>query len=532
VLAKSGEAIVSAFSLSLEVLFQDKPHSLSDCQDRIPGRYCMLFNSWEFACFFPLVTLLYFALPHSWRWMLLVAASCWFYACFVPSYLLILGATIVVDYAAGIAMETHPRYKRPILWASILSNAGFLFFFKYFNFVNANVTWLTDLLGVHNPIRNLDILLPIGLSFHTFQAMSYTIEVYRGAQSAERHFGIYALYVVFYPQLVAGPIERPQNMLHQFHERHSFDDRGATNGLRLMLWGAFKKIVIADRLAVPVEAYFGHPSDHHGLAPVVASILFAFQIYCDFSGYCDIALGAAEVMGFRLMQNFNRPYFARSIDDFWRRWHISLSTWFRDYVYVPLGGSRVGVGRWIRNILIVFMLSGLWHGANWTYVAWGGLHATYLIVGRATRQFREAAAVWIGFAKWPRVQAAYQMCITFLLVSLAWVFFRAQTLAQASMICRSLIGGVWATLRTLTLHGRASFDTGVTALFTSPSEQFVCFGLIGGLVVIEGLQGTASFSEWLARWPWTVRWAAYQTATVAIILLGSLETRQFIYFQF
>ncbi len=254
----------------------------------------MLFNSWQFAVFFPLVTLLYFAIPHAWRWRLLLAASCWFYACFVPMYLLILGVTIFVDYSAGILMERHPQHKQPILWVSIVSNVGFLAFFKYFNFVNANVTWLASSLGLHNPVGALDILLPMGLSFHTFQAMSYTIEVYRGAQPAERHFGIYALYVMFYPQLVAGPIERPQNMLHQFRERHNFDEPRVTAGLRLMLWGAVKKIVIADRLVLPVGVYFSHPSGYHGLAPLVAVTLFAFQIYCDFSGYCDIALGARK----------------------------------------------------------------------------------------------------------------------------------------------------------------------------------------------------------------------------------------------
>ena len=426
----------------------------------------MLFNSWQFACFFPLVTLLYFASPHAWRWVLLLSASCWFYACFVPAYILILGATIVVDYFAGILIERYPCRKRPILWTSILSNVGFLFFFKYFNFVNANVTWVTGSLGLHNPVGTLDILLPIGLSFHTFQAMSYTIEVYRGAQPAERHIGIYALYVMFYPQLVAGPIERPQNMLHQFRERHAFDEQRVTAGLRLMLWGAIKKIVIADRLALPVGIYFSHPSDHHGLAPVVAVTLFAFQIYCDFSGYCDIALGAAQVMGFRLMTNFDRPYFARSIGQFWRRWHISLSTWFRDYVYVPLGGSRVAPVCSARNTLIVFMLSGLWHAANWTYVAWGGLHGLYLIFGRATERLRLQCAELTGFASWPRLLAAWQTLVTFSLVCLGWVFFRASNVSQAWFICRNLVEGIWFVIRAFARHGGRNLDTGVSALFT------------------------------------------------------------------
>src|SRR5678815_1064118 len=227
--------------------------------------------------------------------------------------------------------------------------------------------------GISNPVPFLKIILPIGLSFHTFQAMSYTIEVYRGNQKAERNFGIYALYVMFYPQLVAGPIERPQNLLHQFYENHKFDYERVVNGLKLILWGFFKKLVIADRLALYVGAVYNNPTHHTGLSFIMATIFFAFQIYCDFSGYSDIAIGAAKVMGFKLMTNFNRPYFARSISEFWKRWHISLSTWFKDYLYISLGGNRVSVPRWYFNLFIVFLVSGLWHGANWTYIIWGCL---------------------------------------------------------------------------------------------------------------------------------------------------------------
>jgi D-alanyl-lipoteichoic acid acyltransferase DltB (MBOAT superfamily) len=282
---------------------------------------------------------------------------------FVPVYILILGGTIIIDYYAGILLENTEGKKRKVfLIASLIANIGVLAVFKYYNFLNNNLSVLLNSFGYKNSIPNLGILLPIGLSFHTFQAMSYTIEVYRRKQKAERHFGIYALYVMFYPQLVAGPIERPQNMLHQFYEKHYFDFERIIDGLKLMLWGLFIKLVIADRLAIFVNAVYNNPEKHSGLTLAIATIFFAFQIYCDFSGYSNIAIGAARVMGFKLMTNFNRPYFSRSIAEFWKRWHISLSTWFSDYLYIPLGGNRVSVPRWYFNLFFVFLVSGLWHG--------------------------------------------------------------------------------------------------------------------------------------------------------------------------
>ena len=332
----------------------------------------MLFNSINFIFFFIIVTFLYFALKHKYRWFLLLGSSCYFYMAFVPIYILILGFTIVIDYFAGIFLETsRGKKKRLFLLASLIANIGVLCIFKYYNFLNTNLSILLHGAGYQNPIPYLSILLPIGLSFHTFQAMSYTIEVYRGNQKAERNFGIYALYVMFYPQLVAGPIERPQNLIHQFYEKHTFDYSRVVAGLKLMLWGLFKKIVIADRLAIYVNAVYNNPTHHSGITLILATVFFAFQIYCDFSGYSDIAIGAAKIMGFKLMTNFNRPYFSRNISEFWKRWHISLSTWFKDYLYISLGGRRVSIPRWYFNLLFVFLVSGLWHGANWTFLIWG-----------------------------------------------------------------------------------------------------------------------------------------------------------------
>lgn len=289
----------------------------------------MLFNSLHFLCFFVIVTTFYFVLPHRYRWFNLLIASCYFYMAFVPAYILILGGTIIVDYVAGIYIEKSTGYRRKfLLMSSLVANIGVLAVFKYYNFLNQNLSLLLQSVGWSNSLPYLSMLLPIGLSFHTFQAMSYTIEVYRGNQRAERHLGIYALYVLFYPQLVAGPIERPQHILHQFYEKHTFDYVNVTNGLKRMAWGLFKKVVIADRLAMAVNTVYDNPTAFVGMPLIVATVCFAFQIYCDFSGYSDIAIGAAQVMGFRLMKNFDRPYFSTSISEFWRRWHISLSTWF------------------------------------------------------------------------------------------------------------------------------------------------------------------------------------------------------------
>ncbi|MDT7604999.1 MAG: alginate O-acetyltransferase complex protein AlgI, partial [Acidobacteriota bacterium] len=348
----------------------------------------MLFNSLHFLIFFPVVTTLFFVLPHRLRWAMLLAASCYFYMVFKPLYILILAFTIIVDYTAGILIEdAKGRRRKAYLVASICANVGVLAFFKYYNFLNGSLREALGALHLAAPVPPLlHILLPIGLSFHTFQSLSYTIEVYRGRHPAERHAGIFALYVMFYPQLVAGPIERPQNLLHQFHERHYFDYPRVVAGLQLMLWGMFKKVVIADRLSPFVNLVYDDPHSYRGVSFIVATIFFAFQIYCDFSGYSDIALGAAQVMGFTLMKNFDRPYFSKSISEFWKRWHISLSTWFRDYVYLSLGGNRVSRPRWYFNLFFTFLVSGLWHGANWTYVIWGALNGVYLIAEIVWRQ--------------------------------------------------------------------------------------------------------------------------------------------------
>jgi alginate O-acetyltransferase complex protein AlgI len=299
----------------------------------------MLFNSLQFAVFFPVVTLLYFALPHRWRGAMLLGASCLFYMAFVPAYIAILGVTILIDYVAGIRIEaTEGARRRLWLILSIVSTCAVLFVFKYFDFFNDTIALAARAMGMEYAVPALQLLLPVGLSFHTFQSLSYVIEVYERRQRAEHDFGLYALYVMFYPQLVAGPIERPQNLLHQFREVHRFEYGRVVAGLQLMAWGLVKKVVVADRLAELANRVYDAPRQFTGLPLVIGTVAFAFQIYCDFSGYSDIAIGSAQVMGFDLMKNFDRPYTARSISDFWRRCNSSLSTWFRDFVYVPPSG--------------------------------------------------------------------------------------------------------------------------------------------------------------------------------------------------
>jgi len=473
----------------------------------------VLFNSFAFVAFFVVVTTLFFLLPHRLRWLLLLVASCIFYMLFVPIYILILIATIVIDYFAGIWIEDtgDPKKKRWYLSVSIVSVCTMLFVFKYFNFFNANFAALAEALHLHYPIEALRIALPIGLSFHTFQSLSYVIEVYRGRQKAERHFGIYALYVMYFPQLVAGPIERPQNLLHQFHEEKHFDLRRFQSGMTLALWGLFKKVVVADSMAIYADTIYNSAPHHTSSSLLVATYCFAFQIYCDFSGYTDIARGVSRVYGIELMQNFDAPYFSSSISEFWTRWHISLSTWFKDYVYFPLGGNRVPLLRNFFNLFVVFMLSGLWHGANWTFIVWGALHGSYLVLGRIWNFQRERFG-------WPAAQHAGWLrrsvatIYVFHLVLIAWVFFRAPNLGSALTIVRRML-----------------VPTG--QVFWDPILIQCGFGLVV-VLACDALTRRLSYFDKLDEFPIAVRWAYALSLLGSIVLLGIEKGSQFIYFQF
>ena len=488
----------------------------------------MLFNSWQFLLFFPVVVTTYFVLPHRARWAWLLAASCVFYAAFVPQYLLILFAVIGIDYAAGLLIaRSEGAARRRWLLMSVVANLSMLGFFKYFNFFADNAKALAGMIGWNLPLPILQVVLPIGLSFHVFQSLAYVIEVYRGNQAPERHLGLYALYVMFWPQLVAGPIERPQHVLHQFREVHAFDYERVTNGLRRMAWGLVKKVVIADRLAPLVDRVFDHPGDAAGVAVAIAAVFFAIQIYCDFSGYSDVALGSAEVMGFRLMENFKRPYFSTSVQEFWTRWHVSLSTWFRDYLYVPLGGNRVARPRWIMNVLVVFLVSGLWHGANWTYVAWGALHGIYLAMGALTAGLRQRAYAALGLLRWPRALAGGQWLATFALVTFAWVLFRARSIAEAGTLLAAVPTGL---LHQLT--DRAALRESLLVFGPPTYGVLLPAVLVASLLALEAVQARIDVRAWLARSPAPLRFAADQAALLAIALLGVFDERAFIYFQF
>ena len=489
----------------------------------------MLFNSPAFYIFFPTITVGYFLLPHKYRWGLLLAASCYFYMAFVPAYILVLGLVIIVDYFAAIsiaAAQTTSR-KRSLLLISLAANLGILFFFKYFNFANENIEALARLIGWNYSPILLGVILPIGLSFHTFQSMSYTIEVYKGLKP-ERHFGIYALYVMFYPQLVAGPIERPQYMLPQFHSEQRFDYQRIVAGLQLMGWGFFKKVVIADHIAPIVENCYNHPDQFSGIALTLATFLFAFQIFCDFSGYSDIAIGAAQVMGFNLTKNFKRPYFARSVSDFWNRWHISLSSWLRDYIFYPLRrwGLQKQLPAWTTVILptmITMLVSGTWHGANWTFVIWGGLYGFYIIVERASQGMREKATSLLHLDKAPWLLHLIEIAATFLLVSFAWIFFRATSVGEAFHIIARIADG-W--LRLLVNHEIPPIDLGLPI--------YLIAAILGMELIHLIRERKGSLRAWVAAQPVFVRWPLYISMMLVILAFGKIYTTpdSFIYFQF
>ena len=469
----------------------------------------MLFNSLQFIFFFIVVTLAYYSLPHRGRIWILLLASCYFYAVFKPIYILILFVTIIVDYFAGIWIANNTGSKRKwILVLSLVSNIGFLAYFKYYNFFIENLNNTLFNFGSNAHFDLLDILLPIGLSFHTFQAMSYTIEVYRGNQKAEKDFSIYALYVMFYPQLVAGPIERPQNLLWQFHTHFKYNFENIKAGLMRIAWGMFKKVVIADRLAMLVDYSYDNPLDHNGLTLLVATIFFTFQIYCDFSGYSDIAIGTARVMGFKLMENFDAPYSSTSISEFWRRWHISLSGWFRDYLYIPLGGNRVREYRKYFNLFFVFMMSGLWHGAAWTYIVWGALHGIYLVFAQLRDKYLP-----FSLSKSPNapITKFINLTITFILVMFTWVFFRAKGMSNAKIIFKKIFSF-------------SSYDAIATPFYFN--EMIFCWVLIVILLLKD------KFLRNISTQNTTKFYISFSILIILCYFFGVFTSNQFIYFQF
>lgn len=477
----------------------------------------MLFNSLSYAIFLPAVFALYWLLPHTFRWILLLIASYYFYMSWNLRYVVLILGTTAVSYAAGLLLEkaSSPTKKKWILAASAIACLGVLFVFKYFNFASQSLCALLNACAIPVQPVTLKFLLPVGISFYTFQTLSYVIDVYRGDIAAEKHFGYYATFISFFPQLVAGPIERTSNLLPQIRQEKHFRYDQAAYGMRLMLIGYLKKIVIADTLAQLVDQAYANITAYSGFSLVLVTLFFTMQIYCDFSGYSDIAIGSAKLLGIDLMTNFKSPYFSASVKEFWSRWHISLSTWFRDYVYIPLGGNRVSALRHKLNLMVTFLVSGLWHGADWTYVLWGAVHGLAQLFAKKKLDAQETPALRL-----------LKIAGTFLFCNLAWVLFRAQTLSDA-------------------IHVYTHFFTGLgNGIFGYLYSGFVMLGcgkdVLVGLVISIGI--ILAVDWWalrcdpynaIAKMPLAGRWCLYTLVTLTILFFMSVEKNtQFIYFQF
>lgn len=497
----------------------------------------MLFNSLEFMLFFPTVCLCYYLIPHRFRYLLLLVCSYFFYMCWNPTYALLMLTSTAITYASGLLItyaektEDPRRRERKKKWfvaLSFVSNLSILFFFKYFDFAADTVVRLLGMVNIQVQAPVFDVILPVGISFYTFQALGYTVDVYRKDIYAERNFLKYALFVSFFPQLVAGPIERSKNLLIQINEKHKFEFERVRDGLLLMLYGYFQKVVLAEYLAIAVNSVYDSYLERTGFQLLTATVLFAFQIYCDFGSYSNIAVGAAKVMGFRLMENFNTPYFAVSVSDFWRRWHISLSTWFRDYLYIPLGGNRKGRLRKQFNLMVVFVVSGLWHGASWHFVLWGFLNGAYQVVGEWLRPIRRWVMERLRVDEQAFSHKVLRILITFGLVDFSWIFFRASGRQGIEIVKRifGLAGDFWFTWGDNLAAMGLTYQTGILLV--------VCLLILfaADLCKYNGV----CLIEWIGKQGIWLRWLIYYAAIFGILIFGvygpGYDASQFIYFQF
>jgi D-alanyl-lipoteichoic acid acyltransferase DltB (MBOAT superfamily) len=424
--------------------------------------------------------------------------------CWKPAYVILLFLSTLIVYYSSIQMgkTVIKRERKIFLILSLFFNLGLLFLFKYYNFFNDSFRTLFNQYNLFYGIPALRFLLPVGISFYTFKSLSYSIDVYRGNQAPEKHLGIFALYVAFFPQLLAGPIERSTRLLPQLRKNFHFDYQRVTEGAKLIFWGLFQKVVVADTLSTLVDSVYDKPTQYTGISFAVATVFFAFQIYCDFSGYSDIAIGAAQILGYRTMENFNRPYFSKSIGEFWRRWHISLSSWFRDYLYIPLGGNRVSIPRGYLNLLVVFLLCGLWHGANWTFVIWGGLHGFYLFSSNITQRARERVAQKLRLNNTPKLFRFLKVLTTFFFVCFAWIFFRSNSVSDAFYIVSHLLAGWGSALNTETLRDAVSFGP-------SQFQWIVGTASIGLVIFVHLVQSQGRVIDQLSRKPVWLRWSIY-----------------------
>ena len=478
----------------------------------------MLFNSFSFAIFLPIVFAIYWLVPKKYQWVILFLSSYFFYMCWKVEYVILILLTTVVSYISAIFIEKKPTKKRLYLSLTLIISLGVLFFFKYFNFFSSSV--IDGINGMFRlklePIL-ANVILPVGISFYTFQTLSYVIDVYRETVKAERNFGKYATFISFFPQLVAGPIERTSNLLNQIKAEHSFDYVQASYGIRLMLWGFFKKMVIADNLAVFVDNIYKTPTHFKGSALIMATVFFAIQIYCDFSGYSDIAIGVGKLFGINLMKNFDSPYFSTSIKGFWSRWHISLSTWFKDYVYIPLGGNRVSKLRHKINLVITFLVSGLWHGANWTFVIWGGIHGVAQAIESTIPKKKNA--------KIGKFITILKGLGVFIFVTIAWVFFRAQSISDAYHVLTNGFVGITSPISYLR-QGFQNIGMGVERLI-------ICVVSVAILFAFDLLSQKRDTIAWIGTKKKVVSWSTCIILTLLILAWTPIESgSEFIYFQF
>jgi alginate O-acetyltransferase complex protein AlgI len=482
----------------------------------------MLFNSIDFAVFLPIVFVLYwfvFSKSIKLQNLLIVFASYVFYGWWDWRFLTLILFSTLVDFAVGIKLsqENQKSKRRLLLLTSVLVNLGFLGLFKYYNFFLDNFTNAFTVLGYNFDGHSLSIILPVGISFYTFQTLSYTIDVYRKNLNPTKDIIAFTAFVSFFPQLVAGPIERATNLLPQFYKERKFDYSKAVDGMRQILWGLFKKVVIADNCAVFVNFIFDNSSELSGSSLALGAILFSFQIYCDFSGYSDIAIGTSRLFGFNLKQNFAFPYFSRDIAEFWRRWHISLSTWFRDYLYIPLGGSRGGLLNKVRNTLIIFVVSGFWHGANWKFIIWGALNAIYFLPLLLTNNNRVNLEIVAKNRVLPSISECLKMSATFSLVAFAWIFFRAENFSHATSYIEAMFS--------ISLFS-------IPEILTPKITMVYTLLLIPILLVTEWLQRGELHGLSIERLRRPERWIIYTTVLIMIVTFGKFGESEFIYFQF
>ncbi len=486
----------------------------------------MLFNSTVFIAFFILTAFLYYVIPYKHRWILLLLASYIFYMAWNPAFICLILFSTFINYAAALKIhgERDKRKSRTTFLVTLLISFGLLFVFKYLTFINDTFIYLFSKAGIYYNIPKFSIILPMGISFFTFQAVGYTIDVYRGDFKPEENFFRMSLFITFFPQLVAGPIERYTDLAPQLFTDKKFKSDNLITGLKFMAFGLFKKAVIADRIAVLVNTVFSSPKYYDGLALTIASLFFTFQIYCDFSGYSDIALGCAKILGIDLMQNFRQPFLSKNTQDFWRRWHISLSQWFKDYLYIPMGGSRVSTPKHFFNTFITFLVSGLWHGANWTFVVWGALHGIYRIIGDVTFKIRRKI-----FSSLDKllITKLFRIVFTFLLVCTAFIFFRANTVTDGFYIVCNLFSG-YGNLTDFTYVFQTLNSLGITFL-----ELIISLALILFLYMTDIISGKENIHVKLMGFPFIIRFSFYILITMAIISLGVYyNAGQFIYFQF